>query len=82
MPNGRGISKETYVKADEETRHRLTFELLDEIRELQCRQVDICEGRFTKLETRKKIDTSLAAGTGGVAGFLTVIAQKIWWGGQ
>ena len=75
MPNGRGIQKETFVEADEHTRIALTFDLLDEIREHQCKQIAICNIRFGKLEKRKKFDTSLSAAIGG---FAAIIVKKLW----
>lgn len=51
MPNG--ISKETFIDADEKTRIALTYELLMEIYKNQCSQPEECQGRFAKSENVK-----------------------------
>lgn len=65
MPNG--ITKETFVDADEKTRIALTFELLSAIHDHQCKQVGKCEKRFKALENRKNMN-SIISGVGGMIG--------------
>lgn len=81
MPNGQGIKKETFIDADEKTRIALTFDLLEEIHSNQCKQLEACDGRFKKLENRKKFDTASAIGSGGGVAFLTVWLKGLFGGG-
>ena len=69
MPNGHGIKKETFTEADDKTRIAMTFDLLEEIHDLQQKQMTKCEKRFTVIEKRKWYDKGLAGGMGMIAGF-------------
>lgn len=73
-----GISLETFIKADDKTRHRMTFELLQDIREHSCIQKDKCEVRFKTLENRKLIDRTWSVLGGGVGGFLAVLGKTLF----
>jgi len=76
------IQKDTYVKADEEMLKGMTFDLLvglhnkiDFLHVCYDDHMGKCEKRFQKLENRKKIDTTLSAGTGIIGGFLAWITS-------
>ncbi len=74
-----GIKKDTYINADEETTKALTFDLLDSMNHkldetvnLQTQQVEACNGRFKKIEKRKRVDTAVAASSGFGGGFIAM----------
>ena len=79
-----GIKKDTYVNADKETTKALTFDLLDNLctkfdsfQDIQREQVQACNGRFKKLEKKRKVDTTVAAATGFGGGFIAMAAFYI-----
>ena len=73
MPNGEGIKKDTFTEADEKTRIALTFDLLSEIHENQCAQLEKCDGRFKTIENRKIQDKGFAGMTGFIGGFIATL---------
>lgn len=78
MPNSsHGVKKETYVKADDETFKALTYDMLDSLHANVCTKYDKHEKRIEKLESRKKLDTGVSAGSGFLGGFIAVIIQKV-----
>lgn len=59
MPNGHGITKETFINSDDKTKWAITYDLLHEIynsveSSKQCHktQQESCEQRFKKIETK------------------------------
>ena len=57
MPNGDGITKDTFLKADEQSKWAMTYDLLHEIRHdvrnsnsCHLDQRSICEERFNRIE--------------------------------
>ena len=59
MPNGHGITKETFVQSDDKTKWAMTYDLLHEIynsveqsRNCHRTQQESCEERFKKIETK------------------------------
>lgn len=77
MPNGRGIKKETFMKADEPTRIAMTYDLLSEIHENSCEQMSMCNDRFRKLENNKWKDRGAGAGSGVFGGTLAGFVMKL-----
>lgn len=72
------IRKETYVAADEDTTKAMTFDLLtglhqkiDNLTGCYEEHLKTCNGRFTKLENRKKVDAAISGGAGVVGGFMS-----------
>jgi len=58
MPNGQGITKQTFIESDEATTKAMTYDLLHEIynsveKFQQCHkdQQQLCEQRFKKIES-------------------------------
>lgn len=76
MP-GHGVEKETFVEADEKTFRALTFDILNSIDSNVCDKYNAHEDRISKLEKRKKRDTSVSGGAGLVGGFIAAIVQKL-----
>jgi len=72
MPDGLW-QKETFVDADDKTRHAMTFDMLRSIYDSQCKQVEVCNKRFKKIESRKIWDKTLAGITGLIGGFIAVL---------
>jgi hypothetical protein len=83
-----GISKDTFEKADTDTRFLIIFDLIVENNQMlaehvtkqdvNCaRQAASCGERFLKLENRKKIDSVMSTGAGVLGGFIAIIAKKI-----
>ena len=78
-----GIKKETYVEADEKTTKALTYDLLskvydkvDNLQVIHTEHLQVCDGRFRKLENRKKHDTKVSAFFGFLGGF---VAFCVYW---
>ena len=89
-----GISKETFKRADPETKldilfdyHRDTSQGIKNIEALLTQHPTDCEKRFSvlenrseKLESRKIRDTAFSGGMGLLGGFLTMAAKLKFWG--
>jgi hypothetical protein len=80
-----GIQKETYVNADDETRHALTFDLLngvyaklEELTKEYKNHLGVCSDRFSKIENGKKKDTVLTSLFGLCGGIVAVLGQKLF----
>lgn len=85
------VSKEAFKAADNETKLLLIFDiisnqhtiLVEHVKE-QTKTCDSrgtqCNNRLNKLERRKLTDTSVAAGTGIIGGFLGVLLKPFLWG--
>jgi len=80
VPNGHGITRQTFVDADEKTRISMTFDLLKEIHENSCAQLIKCEERFKRLENRKWKDRGVASGSGTIGGAAISLLMRIFGG--
>jgi len=65
------IDEQTYKAMDHASQNWMLFQTFNSYR-------DECDGRFRKLENRKRIDTALSSGSGLLGGFLAIIASKLW----
>jgi hypothetical protein len=79
-----GIEKQTYVDADEKTTKALTYDLFvslhKEVGDLSKRvdkEIDGCSERVSKIEKRKKFDTSISAVSGAIGGFIAILLKKL-----
>jgi hypothetical protein len=84
-----GIKKDTFEKADQDTKFLIIFDLLADTNSMLAENVSLqansckerltaCDGRFAKIEGRKRIDTTLAGLLGFAGGFMAVLAKKLW----
>lgn len=80
----RGVSRDTYVNADQKTNRGLTFDMLDsiqasleEMKNAHIEHMKVCNGRFKVIEGRRKKDTAIASGSGVIGGFLAVASTWI-----
>ena len=75
------IARDTYVKANDEDARGITFDLLTGLH----KKIDMlhicydshkndCDGRFKRLENRKKLDTVISGATGVFGGFIAQIS--------
>jgi hypothetical protein len=77
------ITRDTFLKSDEETQKAITFDLLQgihqtmkEIKHGHDSHMTVCDARFVKLEKRKRWDTTISGITGLMGG---IVAG--WFGG-
>jgi len=70
-----GISIETFIGADQETRDKIIFELLTEIKNKQVAQIAKCEPRIKRLENNKLVDNVRATIGGIIGGIIAVIGK-------
>lgn len=82
-----GISKDTFKKADSETKLNILFDYHSEtsrgiknIENLLQKHPTDCEKRFISLENRKVKDTAFSGGMGLLGGVLTMAAKLKFWG--
>ena len=73
MPDS--IEKETYVQADDRTRHALTYDMIMGLYRKFDEHKLPCENRFKKLENNKRKNTGMSAITGFIGGFAAVLAK-------
>jgi hypothetical protein len=89
MPNGEIISKDTFVKADDETFRGLLHDMLHGIyASQQCmltdcvRKHDVIDKDMTKCKqdfaNRKITDKAFAGATGFIGGFVAVLAKTLF----
>ena len=75
MAQTNGISIDTFMRADQETRDRIIFELLSRIESNQCGQILLCSERFKALES-DRIKNKISSAAGGVLGGIAAVVGK------
>lgn len=81
MSNGEHYTEEAFKQMSPETRDYLIYgKILNMEADCEKRFGTVC-GRVDKLESRKKIDTGIGAGSGFIGGVIATFAKKIFMGG-
>jgi len=70
------IKKETYVEANEKTRHALTYDMLMGLHDKFDQHLGVCDDRFCKLENHKRRNSTLSGFFGFLGGF---VAMAVYW---
>ena len=72
------IDRDTYVHADTETRHALTYDMLMGLHTKFDTQLQNCEKRFCKLENNKRKNTAIASASGFVGGIVASVGKFLF----
>lgn len=80
-----GISKETFVNADDNTRNNLMFDMLDHIASKQEESIAThhehkreCDRRFKLIEKGKIKESARSSLFGLIGGFIAGIGKSLW----
>ena len=71
------IARETFQRMPDSNKLDVLFDAMMDINKCSCETRDHIATLEKKVDHRKKIDTSVAAGTGLVGGFLAFLGSKL-----
>ncbi len=72
------VQKDTYINADDKTRHALTFDMLSSINDELMRHSKPCNKRFEALEKSKKKSITITSLFGFLGGFVAMLSMKLF----
>jgi len=72
------VQKDTYINADEKTRHALTFDMLISISDELVKHTGPCNRRFEALEKSKRKSITITSIFSFLGGFVAMICIKLF----
>ena len=73
-----GYSRDTFLGADEQTRIKMTFDIMSSIDDKLTKYTQDHETRIKKLENRRWRDKGVASVSGVFGGFLAIFSERFW----